>query len=241
MKKILLTIVLGIFLISLASATDYLPHKQGTALQFSFTDDTASACNASTIDQPGGVVTTISQTLDVTGDTFNGTITGGNFSNLGVHCINIECDEGYGSICREVTYGGDEITQQQVYIYLGGLIFLILLILGISIIIRKLPSKNSVDDQGMIVQINQLKHLRNVLWVVIWTLVLGMVFIISNLAIAYLNNSMLGEFFFTLYQIMFWVTIIAVPVYFIWIFYKIWQDKEMKRLMGRGVGFRGVP
>ena len=103
----MLLLFIGIFLISLTSATDYLPHKINTTLEFSFSDDLATSCDVSTMVTPNNSVVWISQTMANTGDTFSATITNGNFTELGVYCFNIECADGYGDVCREVTNSGE--------------------------------------------------------------------------------------------------------------------------------------
>lgn len=138
-----------------------------------------------------------------------------------------------------ITYTGDEITVEQTYIYIVALIFLLLLALSLFYIQTKLPSKDAEDEEGAIVQVSMLKHLRPVLWAFIWIIGVACLFIISNLGIAHLPNLMIGKLFFTLYRIFFYATVIGVPVYFIWIFYKIFKDNELQKLVDRGVKIGG--
>lgn len=141
----------------------------------------------------------------------------------------------------EVTYTGKVITAQQSYIYVIALIFLVLLMFGSVFIINKLPGNDSVDAEGAIVHVSQMKHFRKVLWCFVWIIGIAIVFIISNISIAYLDNLMVGNLFFAIYRIMFYFTIVGVPIYFVWIFYKVMQDKEVQRLINRGVEIKGTP
>lgn len=142
--------------------------------------------------------------------------------------------------CKDfiITPTGELITTQQVWFYIIGLVFLVILIFGIYYIITRLPSKDVSSEDGEILQIVQLKHLRDVLWIFIWGLGLAILFLISNLMLGYLYNNMMGKFFFVLYQILFYATIIAVPIYFIWILYSVWKDKEFQRMINRGIGVK---
>jgi hypothetical protein len=133
MKKLYLFLFLICFL-SLASATtDYLPHKLNTTLDISFSDTIASACNISTMNMPNGTSITIDQEMGVSANTFSATINAGNFSILGVHCFNIECDDGYGDVCRDVTNNGELANGSKIAL---SVVFIIILLIffGISLV-----------------------------------------------------------------------------------------------------------
>ena len=176
---------------------------------------------------------------------FEVSINGANFSTQGEYCDLIECNTstqtGGLERCFIVTQNGYDFTIQKVYLYIIGLLFLVMLIFGTVYIIGSLPSKDAQDEAGSIVHVSQLKHLRSVLWVVVWGISLAIVFVVSNISLAYLDNAMLGNLFFAFYKIMFWMTIVCVPLYFIWILYKVFKDAEMKRLIERGVEMKGTP
>jgi len=200
----------------------------------------ATAVNISTISYPNSTVAIRNEVMNKDGSTFNYTFC--DTIALGVYNYDYFTLEGSVYVNDfEITYTGEKVTQEQIYIYLFGLLFLIFLIFGTIAVINKLPSRDSVDDRGAIININNLKHLRGVLWIVVWTFCLAIVFILFNLALAYIPNSMMGNFLFVVYQLMFWITIIGIPINFIWIFYKVFKDKEMKRMIERGAEFRGIP
>lgn len=106
--------MMGIFLISLTSAVDCISHQQKDNLSFSFSDTEAISCNVSTINYPDGTIS-LFQEMDKTGNTFNTTILGGNFTTLGIYTINLECIDGYGSICRDVTEYGISVNLFAIY------------------------------------------------------------------------------------------------------------------------------
>ena len=101
--------------------------------------------------------------------------------------------------------------------------------------LNKLPSENSRGENGAIIQISQLKHLRKIMWGIIWGLSLAIVFIIANISYAYLQNQLLGSFFMAIYQIMLWTTIIMIPIMFIWLLYSMYKDAEFQKMINRGV------
>jgi len=86
-------------------SASYLPHQRDTDFSFSFADNIAGSCNITSINYPNGLIW-INQGMSKTGNTFSATIGAGNFSTLGDYCINIECSDGTGDICREITPDG---------------------------------------------------------------------------------------------------------------------------------------
>ena len=143
-----------------------------------------------------------------------------------------------GCINFDVTFTGIPLTEQMSTVYIISIIFFMFLFILTIISISKLPSKDATDEEGSILHISNLKHLRPVLWGVCWALLLGMLFIISNLTLAYLPSKMLGNIFFAFFKILMWLTIPGLFLWFIWIFTGIFRDKEYKRMMERGVDIK---
>ena len=96
-----------------------------------------------------------------------------------------------------------------------------------------------MDEEGTILQVSQLKHIRPILYGCAWVLLLAIVYIISNITTAYIPNDMMSSLFFSIYQVMFWLTIIAIPLWFVWIFTGIFRDREVKKMLERGVDIKG--
>ena len=105
MKNQILILCLSLLMISSVSA--YLPHEQNTELQFSFSDTLAGNCNVTTLDNPTETIV-INQVMTNNANTFSATIDAGNFTEIGAYCFNIVCEDGYGSVCREVTGNGND-------------------------------------------------------------------------------------------------------------------------------------
>ena len=135
---------------------------------------------------------------------------------------------------------GEEISSSSVWIYIIALLFIVLIMLGLAYLSSRLPSGDKRDDySGSVIEVSMLKHFRPLIWGFIWALGTSCIFIMSNVALAYTVNPMLGNFFFMLWQIAFYATMIGLPIYFCWIIVNFFQDKRMKKFMERGVEFGG--
>lgn len=140
----------------------------------------------------------------------------------------------------EVTYDGNILNTQRAILYIGLIVILVFLFLLLMFNIGKLPSGEVVTDEGLLVDINNLKYLRPIFWALGWGLLLGIVFITSNISIAYLPTAMFGDFFFMLYRVMFLATLPMAIIWFIFLFARMFKDKEIKRMIDRGVDIRGT-
>ena len=99
-----------------------------------------------------------------------------------------------------------------------------------------MPSKDARDEEGAILEVSNLKYLRTILFVVGWMLLMAMTFIGANIGFAYLGSTLVANILFDLYQIMMLLTLPMVVIWFLWIFVKIFRDKEMRNLIDRGGG-----
>jgi len=133
MKKLLLTLMLGIFLISMVTA--YSPHQQDTPWNVIISSNNATSCNVSYIKYPSNSVITLNAAMNRDGTSFNYTLSAGNFTGLGDFCAGISCTDGttneVGSVCREVTPSGYAGTFQLYIIIL--IILMSVVFLGFSI------------------------------------------------------------------------------------------------------------
>lgn len=163
----------------------------------------------------------------------------GNFTESGEYSYTYNCGNAEqketGRLEFSITYTGGDINEQQVTIYLGSVFILIFFFVLIVLLVNKLPSKDTTDEEGTILQISNLKHLRPVLWGISWGIILALLFIMANISLAFLPSAMIGNLFWALYTMMFWVSMVALPLWVIWIFTGVFKDKEVKRLLERGV------
>jgi len=166
-------------------------------------------------------------------------ILGANFSEVGEYNWGIDC---HGINIGGATTGaylvnsvGQELTESQSLLSIGLMLILILFMGVIFFGIGLLPARNTKDEEGRILSISYLKYLRSTLWFVEWMLVIAVLFIASNLAIAYLIDGLLADVFFTLFHMCFALTPLIVIVWMIWIFVSMFHDKQFQRLLNRGM------
>ena len=242
MKTNILILLLIVSTLSLVGAESIGTFQLSQDVEIYQTCNNCTYCNFTRVMGPSNqtIVTNISSYQDGTYFFYN--IEGANFTRNGQHTYCYACgndaDTSTGCLNFDITYAGGELTQQMATIYIiafGVLIFLFILILAV---IRVLPSKDTTSEEGMIMKVSDLKHLRPVLWGVEWGLVLALLFIVSNITMAYLPRELFGRFFFVIYQVMFWISIPMLFVWVMWMFAKVYQDKEIKRLIERGVDMK---
>jgi len=227
-----------LLIIPLATALDYPRHKQNTDLEFSITSNNATNCNLTKINSPTGIIT-INQVGTQSSQTFNFTINGGNYSEFGVYCHNIECSDGTkinsGEKCYEVNYFGKELTSSQSTLYIGLLGILILTLFITFYSLRFLPDSNTKDEYGRILSISYLKYFRLVLWLVSYFLFIAILYLSSNVAFAFLSEQLFAKVLFALFTILLAVSPIVIIVLMISFFVKFYHDKEFQGLLNRGI------
>lgn len=170
-------------------------------------------------------------------------IDAGNFSDKGNYKYCYECgnnvEQETGCIDFEITYTGKGLDDATTKVYILAMGFLLFILIITILFINKLPSDDNRDEEGLLLSINSLKHLRKPLWMFCWFLILGMLFIMASISLAYLPTTLIGKLFFNIYTILFWVSIVAIPVIFGWTLYKLFRDNETKKMLERGVQMGG--
>jgi len=170
-------------------------------------------------------------------------VSGDNFSKAGDYSYIFQCNNsmegGFDSVELKVTNTGHEFTVAK-SIYYSTLLFLLIFLFILTMYsITKLPDGNDTDDYGLVMSINNLKYLRPVLFAVGWTLLLLIVFTTSNVSIAYFNVDMFGTVMFRIYQIMMLITLPMAIIWMVYIFLNIFKDREVKRMLERGMDVPG--
>lgn len=243
MKKIYLVLML-VLILPLVFAQNVYEKETEIDLKIPFEVDgevasSSATCNISIIYPNSSYLVSNNSMTNKNNGEFNYTLSTTQTDVIGEYdwvmycCDGSACASGYDNF--KITYTGNELDTQSSIIYVV-LLFILLFFLVFTILgISRLPNKNITTEDNLIVDINKLKHLRTILWGVVWGLILAINFIIANISIAYLPDSLFGEFFFMIYTIMFSLTLPMVILLFIYIFYKIWQDKEIKNMLERGV------
>jgi hypothetical protein len=176
--------------------------------------------------------------VDVYGDyTFN--LTKGNFSKLENIYYFIRCNSsnlgGFSESILRVTYNGEEISTAHSVLY-GSLFFIfIFFMISLVFLITKLPESNTKDEEGRILSISYLKYLRPALWFVEWMLFIAILYLSSNIAFAYLGEQLFANILFTLFKITFGFTPVIVVIWFVWMFVKMFHDKQLQNMINRGI------
>jgi hypothetical protein len=165
-------------------------------------------------------------------------VNGSYVNETGYYYYGIDCSDGLGGAISgvlEVTYSGETMETSQSI--LSGFMLLIFVFFMVSIVffINKLPDSNSRDEEGNIISINWLKYLRTPLWFVEWMLLIGILFLSSNLSFAYLGDELFAQILHTLFRVLFGFTPVVIVVWIVWIIARIFQDKEMKKILDRGL------
>jgi len=242
MKCNIVTVIFFILLMtSFVSAFDNY-HQQDTALSFTVTSNNATECNLTSIDSPSGLIT-VNQQGTKDSQTFNFSIPASNYSEKGLYCHNIECNDGSsfmtGQECYQVNYIGNELTQGQSTIYIGLLAILILIFVGTFIGIGFLPSQNETDPEGKIMSITYAKYFRLPAFLFLYFLIIGILFLASGIARAFLVDSGFSTLLFAFFNIMLTLSPLVIIILFLWNFVKVFEDKKLRSYMERGLSMGG--
>jgi hypothetical protein len=200
---------------------------------------TCSVCDYITLDSvklPNSTLIIYNQNMTQSGSTFYYDFSATDL--LGDYIYNTHSGNYTAPVEFLITYTGDKITTEQSYVYIIALVALVIFALGLWFTHSRINGEHSRDESGAVVLINFKRFLKPILLVGIWLVTLVSIFIISNLGIAFLPNAMVGNLFFTIYKVLFWATVIALPVSFIFMLVKIVKSIELQKMIDRGVEIR---
>lgn len=133
-----------------------------------------------------------------------------------------------------INYRGDVISSGQGVLYLSLFAILFFFFYLTILAINQLPSSNTKDEEGRILSISYLKYLRPVGWMFTYFLMIGILFLASNLAFNYLNEQLFAQILFVLYRLAFLAAPIVITLWIVWIFVQMFHDKQMQNLLNRG-------
>ena len=229
MKKLIALLLVGMFLlVSLsfirAKQQTLGTFKQGDCIQLIQTHGNATYNNISFVYQTGNATLyNISNQMTKVGTFYNHTFC--NTSDIGEYIVNgvgdpngIETSWTYNFF---ITGTGYEFNLSRSILSLG-LFGLLILLLAVNVgVIPMLPKDDNRDDVGNLVSINKLKYLRPILWVSAWFLLISIMFAGSNIALAYMGTTLLGDILFKVFQVLFALSTPMVVIWFVYIFYSI--------------------
>lgn len=102
----------------------------------------------------------------------------------------------------EVRNSGKILTTSESILYVffllgvGAVIFLIIKLIQI------IPTNNPTNVEGELTGVNYVKYLKVPLWALVYSMLMFAFYIISNVALTYLQDKFIGTFFFTAFQVM---------------------------------------
>jgi len=166
-------------------------------------------------------------------------ILGDNFSELNTYNYGVECNNGEigGALIGvfKTSYSGKEISTAQSILY-GFFVFIIIFFMfSLFFIMDRFPKSNERDEEGRILSISYLKYTRPVILFTEWMLLVGVLYITSNLAFSYLYDTLLAKVLFVLFRITFGITPLIVILWLVWIFVKMYHDAQFQKMIKRGI------
>ena len=238
MKKLFSLLIMGLFLISFISASCSLPPvKQGDTINLTqvctdctyvkltkimFPNQTYAFIGDETMTKVGIEFYYQFENTDTIGEYF--------YTSYG----DLSGTDTAQTCSFEVTYSGFQLQEGQGIIYIPLFLVLIFFFVIIIFAINQLPSSNQKDEEGRILSITYLKYLRPVGWMFEYMLVVAMLYLSSNLAFAYLNEQLFAKILFLLFRLSFMFAPVFVIVWMIWIFVKMFHDKQFQQILNRG-------
>ena len=243
MNKKFVFVALMIFVLgSFVSADNLGTFKKGQQIRLIQTCDECTYCNITTIQYPNSSFIPLNNSpveMNKTGTLFFYLLNKSFVTELGSYRYCYDCGNNLtnsvGCIDFEVTYTGKELSSGVSVLYVGLLALGIILFVVTIWFIPKLPKEDNRNEEGLVISINELKYLRPVLMLIAWLLFLSILFISSNIAIAYLPGNMFGQFLFTLFKIAFGLTFPIIVIWFIYLLKSIFEDRKTKQMLERGV------
>tara|TARA_R100000789_G_scaffold100010_2_gene108369 strand:- start:21 stop:764 length:744 start_codon:yes stop_codon:yes gene_type:complete len=247
MKKLLLSFVLSIFVMGLVSAgiSNFGTFQQNTDIKLLQICSNCTFNNITSVVYPNSTQAIGEMAMTRNGSVYNFTLIS-NFTDApGTYTVN-----GFGDLkgvdttwvyTFDITITGIKLSQDRAIIYVAMLLLLVFLFFTTIAGVSFLPASNNRNDDGFIVSINSLKYLRAILLVFAWSLLIGINFTASNISGLYLQSDMMSDLFFNFYRMMMLLTLPMIFIWFIWLFYSITQDRQLKRMLERGIEMGGEP
>jgi len=198
-------------------------------------------CSIHLYNQTGSHILQQNLVNDANGKDLELIIKGGNFSTIGTHPWRVYCNStatgGEESGIIEVTRTGVllDIPQTIIYAVLLGILLYFMLIMGF--VYGKLPTGDVTGEDGRIIKVQYLKHLKPLVGISIYMSLWGIFYIGENLSSAYLPAQFIGNLLFTLSLVMGYA---LVPILII-ILFKLIQDilfdAKVQQYLNRGIDF----
>lgn len=195
-------------------------------------------CTLEIYNQTGAEILNVNLTKIPGGSDHETTIPSTTFSSQGVYAYRIYCSNVVGGTVYgilEATYNGTILDTAEAILISFFLTINLLLIIGVSVLLFKLPHNDVKDDSDEIISVNHMKYLSYTLYIIQYVLIFALLYLSSNISYAYLNSVLFGKFFFTLYVIMGRVAIPALVVWMVFILLRLVRDKKLDNYIEMGI------
>lgn len=228
MKKILMFFILGIFLISLTSAT-LPPVKQNDCVQLKTILNTAWV-NISSITYPNETTLFLNEAMTKNALTFNYSFCETDL--LGVYTYDyFDAEEKVYVNDFLVTPSGKVSSVAEAILYF---VLIIIMFAGSVVIfyfILILPYQNPTDEEGTVVEITKLKYLKIFLITILYPIVIIILNLMNGLAVNFMSltifTGIIGFLFETLLRLAWvWTVIMAL-----WVFYLLIRDTNFRKII----------
>jgi hypothetical protein len=239
---LLFAVIIFLFLIetSFAEVETLGVFKQNDCVGLLQTCSNCTFSNLTSVILPNGTQELISKLMTKHGVEYNYTYC--NTSAMGTYIANGYSDvDGTNTVWAydfDITYTGKALDTQTSILYIALFALLVFFLIFTIYGIARLPNRDTTTEDNLLIDINKLKYLRTVLYGVCWGLILAIMFIVSSISVGYLPDSLIGSFFFSMYSVMFVLTLPMVIILFLYLFYRVFTDREMKQMLERGVQIR---
>ena len=235
MKKLLLLILIGIFLVSFVSATQQTlgVFKQGECIPLIQTHGNTTYNNISFVLKTGEspVLFNVSDMMTKVGTFYNYTFC--NTSELGKYLVN-----GFGNPDGKktswvydftITPSGKESSTSESILYAVFVTILFGLLIGLFYFIFVLPGENEKDERGTIIGIVKLKYLKIMLIALVYPLTMILLNLMNGLAVNFVTLSIFSGIIGFLFETMLrgvWVFSIVIVI---WILYNLVRDSNVQK------------
>ena len=238
-NKLILIMIMSMFLLTLVSAESIGTFKQNTEIELYQTCNNCTYCNFTAIKYDNGtnILTNLATTKD--GTYYYYLLNSSYLTKTGEYNYCYDCgnniEKSTGCLSFEITYTGKQLSDASSTFYIVLFATFIFLFTVTLFGIGQLPSSNATDPEGTIIKISYLKYLRNILWLTLWMLIIALMYMVSNIGFAYLEDAMFATFFFNIFKMGLGLTLPIVVIWFIYIFAQIFDDREIRQLWERGM------
>ena len=225
---------------SLVSAESIGTYKFGSRIQLTQVCDNCTQVNLTKVVYPNGTFALLGlfpMTKNNTNYNYSYTQT-----NVSGNYLYTTCGDLNGILtCEDMSFSinnvGSELTTGKTIIYFFLFIVIAFFIIILPFGINMLPSENTRDNEGYVVQVSWLKYLRPLLWGLEYMMILSLFFLSGNIAEAYLGEQLFADFFLALFMI---GTIMILPfalVRIIYLFQEMVMDFDITKKLNRGVKY----